>query len=252
MNRFRRALTACCCVALLAACNVRVHASVSLNADGTGRVSAVVELDKDAATLAKRDAGSLAQAIRLDDLKRSGWTVGEWTERDGAASLRVERETKSPAETRAAMEQLGGGVDGVVVDVDVQMSSGPLQNDTKLAYSVDLSRLKLTDPDSVSRLQAVGLDANAVTDLAAHRANGAFRLDVTTDLPVDDPVTDSFPWGDSRRITRETTEYHPGQAGLMVGGGLLVLLGLVGFVAPRRRAALRQRRGRGPQRRSIT
>ena len=48
MNRFRRALTACCCVALLAACNVRVHASVSLNADGTGRVSAVVELDKDA------------------------------------------------------------------------------------------------------------------------------------------------------------------------------------------------------------
>lgn len=231
---------ALCCAALLAACNVRVHATVLLNADGTGRVQAAVELDREATTLAKRDGGSLDQAIRVDDLKRAGWTVGAWTEADGAASLSIERVTKSPADTRAAIEQLGGGADGVISDVDVRIDEGSFRTDSKVAYSVDLSKLKLTDAESISRLQFVGLDANAVTDLAAHRANGAFHLDITTDLPIDDPVTDSFPWGDSRRISRETTEYHPGQAALILGGVLLVLLGLVGFIGSRRHVAPRQ------------
>lgn len=207
-----------------------------------------------ATTLAKRDARSLAQAIRLDDLKRSGGPLANGPSARGEALLPCWNVKRSrPWRLVPPWNNSAGALTESLAMLTCRCQ-WLLQNDTKLAYSVDLSKVKLTDPDSVSRLQAVGLDVNAVTDLAAHRVNGAFRLDVTTDLPVDDPVTDSFPWGDSRRITRETTEYHPGQAALMAGGGLLVLLGLVGFGrATTTPAVLRQRReGRGPQRRSIT
>ncbi|MGB2758012.1 MAG: hypothetical protein WBD02_10175 [Acidimicrobiia bacterium] len=234
MRRVARALVALCCVMFLAACNVRVHATIRVNADGTGHVRALVELDRQATTLAKRDGGSLDGAVRLDDLKRAGWTIGPWRERDGSASITVERDTKSPGDTQAAIEDLGGGTDGVLSDVSVKVDAGSLSTDTKVSYSVDLTKLKLTDAESIAKLKFVGVDAKAVTDLAAHRSKNAVTLEISTDLPVDDPVTDTFPWGDARTVTRDTTEYHLGSAAMILGGGVLAVVGLAGFAASRK------------------
>ncbi len=246
MNQFRRLLSAALCVVLLSACNVRVTANILLRPDGSGKIQVKVDLDEEATTLAKRDAGSLQNAVLTSDLQAAGWKVGSWEERDGAASLTLERSTSSPSELQAAIEDLAGGTNGVAKNVNVKIDSGLFQSDAAVDFDLDLKSLKLDDPEALSKLQPFGVDAAAITELADRRATNNLEVKIVTDLPVSDPVTKRFSWGTLGKVHDSSTAYQLKSGLLVTFGGLFVLLGLAGVAGNARK---RKRRARASKNR---
>ncbi len=241
LQRLRAA--ALVCLVVLTACNVKVRATATLNADGSGKLAATIELDPKAVELAKRTSGSLTAAIALQDLKGAGWSVGEWIENEQGAKIEIERETVSPSDLEAAIEEIGGGRDGVLREVEVKIESGLYSSDHQFAYEVDLSKLRLDDPEIVVKLQEAGVTPAAMADLAANRATKGFTLELTSDLPMSEPTTKRFQWGDKATVSETSAKYHPVSAGLVTMGALSMLVGAAGAFGnanKRRRARRRQ------------
>ena len=107
MSAPRRALFAAATLALLAcsACQVTIAVGVDAKQNGSGVVRAGVGLDDDAL----RQIPDLAQQLRVDDLKRAGWTVvGPRKESDKRTWVRATKSFANPAGAAQAMTELNG------------------------------------------------------------------------------------------------------------------------------------------------
>lgn len=77
---------------------------VDARADGSGQVQATVALDREAAAAVP----DLESGLRVDDLRRVGWTVtGPMAQSDGGMRLTAAHGFRSPAEGARLVEQLG-------------------------------------------------------------------------------------------------------------------------------------------------
>lgn len=153
------------CVVLLAACRVDTTVSLRVEPNGSGTVTVTVTADKDVVD----KAPNLAADVRLDDLKKVGWTVtGPDETDDGGLVVVLRHPFRTPAEATAALSQVSG-------------ANGPL-------HAVALSRTG-TDTNSTwtlsGRLEVVG-GLQAFADQAAIQLLGGapYEADIQ-DLGID-------------------------------------------------------------------
>src|SRR3954453_16644264 len=150
---------------LCSACAVDATVTVKVEPDGSGVVQVDVVADAEAVQAAAAGGGTLEGRVRLADLPAAGWTVEPWVHNlDGSASLRMSKPFTSVEEVSGILHELNG-------------DAGPLQGSSfsrkrsffSTRYSagatVDLGKMGtgiMSDADLVAKLQAQGIDVNAV------------------------------------------------------------------------------------------
>src|SRR4029077_15719160 len=122
------------------ACQVTIAVGVDAKQNGSGVVRAGVGLDDDAL----HQIPDLAQQLRVDDLRKSGWTVvGPRKERDNRTWVRATKPFANPAGAAKAMGELNG-------------PNGPFKN-FKLRSKRSFLRTKASFSGTVDRVGAQGL-----------------------------------------------------------------------------------------------
>lgn len=131
----RRVLLVASALLLLAGCRVDVGVEVDAEADGTGRVEAVVTLD---AAAAER-VPDLADQLAVDDLTAAGWAVeGPQPTEDGGVRVEASKGFRSPQEAAQVVEELSGP-NGPFRDFRLSRTRSFLKTRTSFEGAVDLS-----------------------------------------------------------------------------------------------------------------
>lgn len=145
-----RAALGAALIFFLAGCQATLTAGVRADRDGRGVVSAGLGLD-DAAL---RELGDPATELRLDDLRRAGWTVESPRREDDALTwVRVEKPFATPEQMSAVAAELSGP-DGPFRNFRLTRSRSFLKTTMTFTGVVDLTSGLggLSDPDLQSRL----------------------------------------------------------------------------------------------------
>ena len=122
------------------ACQVTIAVGVDAKQNGSGVVRAGVGLDDDAL----HQIPDLAQQLRVDDLKKAGWTVvGPRKESDNHTWVRATKAFANPAGAANAMNELNG-------------PNGPFKN-FKLKTRHSFLRSKTSFSGTVDRVGSKGL-----------------------------------------------------------------------------------------------
>lgn len=131
----RRLVGAALALVLLAGCRVGVTVGVDAEADGTGRVRAVVTLDQEAAGRVP----DLADQLRTDDLVAAGWEVdGPRPTEEGGVEVEATKRFRSVGEAAQVVEELSGS-DGPFRDFRLRRSRSFLKTRTAFEGTVDLT-----------------------------------------------------------------------------------------------------------------
>lgn len=152
------------------ACQVTLDATFDVKSDGTGFVRAGVGLDADAV----RSVPDLAQQLRVDDLRQSGWTVtGPEKEGDGLTWVRASKPFSNAAQAAQVVAELGGA-SGPFRDFTFRQTRTVLRSETEFSGTVDLTggMSSLIDEDLKNK---VGGDFKLDDRL--------FKVDVSARLP---------------------------------------------------------------------
>ena len=173
-------LLAALALLLCSACQVTIAVGVDAHADGSGVVRAGVGLDADAL----RQIPDLAQQLRVDDLKRAGWTiVGPRKEGDGRTWVRVSKSYADAAGARKAMSELNGPK-GPFKNFRVTRKHSFLKTKTSFSGTVDLAGARsLADPALQQQFAGSGADPKVLEQQLDQAVNRAFRLEVVAQLP---------------------------------------------------------------------
>lgn len=130
-----RLLGAALALLLLAGCRVGVTVGVDTEADGTGRVRAVVTLDAEAAGRVP----DLADQLHTDDLIAAGWEVeGPRPTEDGGVEVEATKRYRSPTEATQVVEELSGP-NGPFRDFHLRRSRSFFKTRTAFQGTVDLT-----------------------------------------------------------------------------------------------------------------
>jgi len=131
----RRAFVAAAlALACLSGCRVGVTVGIDSQADGSGRVRALVTLDADAA----RRVPDLADQLEVDDLRAAGWEVeGPRPRAEGGVEVEAVRRFRSPQEATQAVEELSGP-NGPFRDFHLRRSRSFFKTRTAVEGTVDL------------------------------------------------------------------------------------------------------------------
>lgn len=130
-----RLLGAAVALVLLAGCRVGVTVGVDAEADGTGRVRALVTLDKDAAARVP----DLADQLRTDDLVAAGWELeGPRPTEEGGVEVEATKRFRTAGEAAQVVEELSGPA-GPFRDFRLQRTRSFFKTRTALAGTVDLT-----------------------------------------------------------------------------------------------------------------
>src|SRR4051794_23450987 len=90
---------------VLTGCKVDTVVAVDAKPDGSGRVSVVVSLDKEAVDA----AGDLRKELVVDDLRRAGWRIdGPVPVAGGGARITATKPFRSPNGANEALDELTG------------------------------------------------------------------------------------------------------------------------------------------------
>ena len=173
--RFRRVVAAAAALVALTGCRTEIRVGVDADSHGGGRVVAVVTLDKDA----QKFVGDLAGQLKVDDLKKAGWTV-VGPEKVGT-DLRVTatKPFKTSAGATAAVRELDGGK-GLFSGFHVSQHKSLLRTTTNFSGTVDLHQgiESFSDPELE---KALGSPLGAAPDEFAKR--------IGTELSAALPIT---------------------------------------------------------------
>lgn len=228
---------------LLAGCGVDATVVVRVERSGSGVVRAEVRLDREA--LAALAAGSrrVDDAVRLDDLRRAGWSA-RWAvagDPPTGAVLTIEKPFTDPAGASAVVEQLAGP-DGPLRELRVSRRAGAFSTRTELTATADLSRLSAgvtSDAELSKRLAAAGIDPVALERRMNEGLEPAVRLAVRVELPGTRARTWTVTPGRTARIEAGASSVEVRRVAAWAVGGLLVLgalgIGVAGELASRRR-----------------
>jgi hypothetical protein len=165
---------------LCSSCQVTIAAGVDANADGSGSVRAGVGLDADAL----RQIPDLAKQLKVDDLRKAGWTVvGPRKEGDGRTWVRATKRFADPAGERRAMVELNGPT-GPFKDFRLTRHRSFFRSTVRFSGTVDLvGASALADQRLIQQLASSGVDTAALQREASALLNKSFKLQVVAQLP---------------------------------------------------------------------
>ena len=235
-----RALLGLAVLALLvcSACQVTIAVGIDANQNGSGVVRAGVGLDNDAL----RQIPDLAQQLRVDDLKKAGWTiVGPRKERDGRTWVRATKPFRNPAGAEKAMAELNGPT-GPFKDFHLRQSQSFLKTKTSFSGTVNLQGARsLADPKLQEQLSAPGVDPKVLEQQLDAAVNRTFRLEVVAHLPgsIDSnaptEVEGGAVWhpkvGENVKLTATSTAWH---LRTIIFGAVAVVLAVAAVIVWRR------------------
>ena len=215
-----------------------IAVGVDTHANGSGVVRAGVGLDADAL----RQIPDLAQQLRVDDLKRAGWTVvGPRKESDSRTWVRASKGFADAAGARRTVAELNGP-NGPFKDFRLSRSHRFLRTKTSFAGTVDLSGAgAFADQRLIQQLGASGVDAKTLQQQADVLVNQTFRVEVVAHLPgsissnAPTAVSGGVVWhpkvGEHVRLTATSTAWNLRP---VIFGAIAVLAALAAAVVWRR------------------
>ena len=231
-------------VALLAwatsACQLTLSAGVDVNRDGSGRVTAGMGLDDEAA----REVGDLTTALHLDDVRRAGWQVDQpRKEGDGLTWVRASKPFADPEQVPAILAELNGP-DGPFRNFRVERTKSLTKSRTTFTGTVDLAAglTGLSDSELNTALDDVDLGL----DVEGLRRRFGDRLDVRVTAGLPGEVTTNAPARDGGRALwapelGQTIELEASSEALRIDpripitAGAVLLAVVLGLVVLRRR-----------------
>jgi hypothetical protein len=185
-------------LATTGACRVDVNVGIQSDADGTGRVRIAATLDRSAVeqlvgqAAGDPDAVDPATRIKVDDLRKAGWTIDGPTETaDGGLDVVATHRFANAAEARALVDDVGGDP-GPFRDVRLRQERTFFKTRTEFRGTVDLGKRlgAFTDPELRQALEATDDAPLGITDAQLEQRLGAaldrlFGLHVAVRLPGD-------------------------------------------------------------------
>ena len=165
---------------LCSACQVTIAVGVDAKQNGSGVVRAGVGLDADAL----HQIPDLAQQLRVDDLKKAGWTiVGPREERDHRTWVRATKPFANPAGAAKAMTELNGP-NGPFKNFRLRSTHSFLHTKTSFSGTVDrVGARNLADSKLQQQLGGSGVDPNVLEQQLDQLINRSLRTEVAVHLP---------------------------------------------------------------------
>ena len=239
----RAAFGALVVVAVLAGCRVQTEVTIDVAEDGSGVVEVGVGLDPDATSRVP----DLDQALRLDDLRATGWeVVGPQVEDDGHTWVRASKPFDDPAEAQVVLAEITGP-EGALRDFVLTEERALARTTYELTGTVDLAGglEAFTDEELAALLGGEPLGAS-VEELSAELGeplSEVFTMRLTVNMPDGSETTVEPVLGDAEPTTVDAsaTVWRPDT--LAFGGVAIVaalLLLLVAVISPFRRARRRR------------
>jgi len=165
---------------LCSACQVTIAVGVDAQQNGSGVVRAGVGLDDDAL----HQIPDLAQQLRVDDLKKAGWTVvGPREERDNRTWVRASKPFANPGGAAKAMTELNGP-NGPFKNFKLRSTHSFLRTKTSFTGTVDRVGAKnLADLKLQQQLGGSGVDPRVLEEQLNQLINRSLRTEVVVHLP---------------------------------------------------------------------
>ena len=243
MSGPRRGLFALAALALLlcSACQVTIAVGVDAKQNGSGVVRAGVGLDDDAL----RQIPDLAQQLRVDDLKKAGWTVvGPRKERDNRTWVRATKPFANPAGAAKAMTELNGP-NGPFKNFKLRSKHSFLRTKTSFTGTVDrVGARNLADSKLQQQLGGMGVDPSVLEQQLNNLINRSLRTEVVVQLPgsissnAPTEVSGGVVWhpkaGEQARLTASSTAWNLRP---IIFGAVALVLAIAAIVVWRRSRA---------------
>jgi hypothetical protein len=165
---------------LCSACQVTIAVGVDAKQNGSGVVRAGVGLDDDAL----HEIPDLAPQLRVDDLKKAGWTVvGPRKERDNRTWVRASKPFANPSGAARAMKELNGP-NGPFKNFHLSIKHSFLRTKTSFSGTVDrVGAAGLADPRLQQQLGGSGVDPNVLEQQLNQIIDRSVRTEVVAQLP---------------------------------------------------------------------
>jgi hypothetical protein len=162
------------------ACQVTIAVGVDAKQNGSGVVRAGVGLDDDAL----HQIPNLAQQLRVDDLKKAGWTVvGPRKESDNRTWVRATKPFANPAGAAKAMTELNGP-NGPFKNFRLTSKHSFLRTKTSFTGTVDrVGAQGLADPRLQQQLGGSGVDPKVLEQQLNELIDRTVRTEVVVHLP---------------------------------------------------------------------
>jgi hypothetical protein len=174
------------------ACRVRTEVGVDVNDDGSGTVTIRVGLDDDA--IAKNPG--YEQALRIDDLRATGWAVtGPTKDADGFTYVQVTKPFANPEEATKIFAEVSGST-GPFRDFRISRTRSFARTSTRFDGTVDFTSAgveQFADPALAAQLDGkpLGDDIAAIEARIGDKLDKVFQFKVAVRLPGD--VTSNAP-----------------------------------------------------------
>jgi hypothetical protein len=238
------------CVLALSACRVDATVTVDVADDGSGTVTARVELDAEAVRAAERGGLKLENSVRLGDLEAAGWDSTGWERVEGGgANLEVSKDFARASEAGAVVDELSGP-DGPLQDFEVERDPSTFSTEWSFFGVGDLGNLKpgiSTDADLVARLTASRIDVEDLEAQVLLKTAESLRLRVVADLPATSARTFDVPPGTSITMRDSSSETSKSRVLMFVGGFAIAVIAVVVLVAGEARDRRRRQLARAPR-----
>lgn len=176
---------------ILSACRVEARVDLAVAADGSGRVTVDVTLDRDAVAA----VGDLAGLLRVADLEASGWKIEGPFEvgTSGAWQVRAAKDFSSEDEGEAVLAEVGAPFAGL----DIERTRTFFTTHTEVRGVVDLTAGldAFSDAELAAALGGLpfGVDQAALERHLGGPAADAVGVGLTIRLPGDDAATTVTP-----------------------------------------------------------
>lgn len=165
---------------MCSACQVTIAVGVDARQNGSGVVRAGVGLDDDAL----HQIPDLAQQLRVDDLKKAGWTVvGPRKESDNRTWVRATKPFANPVGAARAMTELNGP-NGPFKNFRLTSKHSFLRTKTSFTGTVDrVGAQGLADPRLQQQLGGSGVDPKVLEQQMNQLIDKSVRTEVVVHLP---------------------------------------------------------------------
>lgn len=242
MRRVRQLFGALALCVGLAACNVTVTYSTTLEEDGSGVFALAVTFDEEAAL---QLGGRVPSPMRR--LARDGWAFSQTETDDDGVSFEVSHPFADPAELDELFDQLrdarsGGGIgdfEGIDLELAVAAEEGPVASTYRFDGQIDFGTFVAElGPENLAELNRV-VDYEIIADLP-----GDAQVTEGADASLDE--TGRVVWrpvlGEEMRFAATSTVRNPALfLGILLGGATLGLAAVAGIMTSRRKARRRVR-----------
>ena len=230
---------------LCSACQVTIAVGIDAKQNGSGVVRAGVGLDDDAL----HQIPDLAQQLRVDDLKKAGWTiVGPRKEHDNRTWVRATKAFANPAGAAKAMTELNGP-NGPFKGFHLKVEHEFLRTKSSFSGTVDRVGAKgLADQRLQQQLGGSGVDTNVLEQQLNQLIDRTLRTEVVLYLPgsissnAPTEISGGVLWhpkaGEQAHLTASSTAWNLRP---IIFGAIAVVLAVAAIVVWRR-----SRRGRVP------